>query len=186
MGGPSCPKPRKWQADIPLGRTWAYTPGVGCKPTDELVEIIVDNVSMNGLTMFSVAPKPDGSLPESQIRGLKELGKWMAINKPALYGTVPAPFAEGGTDDWECDEIRFTRKGGCYLYAIFLERPEAPVIIPGVYPLQGSEIKMLGSDRKLRWYFDQEEEELVIRDLPDPLPCNHAWSFEIRVLDEAW
>jgi len=39
-----------------------------------------------------VAPKADGTLPESQIEGLKKIGEWMSINKPALYATEPASF----------------------------------------------------------------------------------------------
>jgi hypothetical protein len=39
-----------------------------------------------------------GTLPEEQIEGLQELGKWMAINKEALYGARCAPFNEGGND----------------------------------------------------------------------------------------
>ena len=186
------PRPQKWQTDIPLGRSWAYTPHVGCKDMDELTDIIVDNVSKNGLTFFSVAPKPDGTLPEAQVEGLKKLGDWMAINKPALYATIPAPFDLSGTEQWEAGSIRFTRKKE-YLYAIDLEKPTVPVVIPGVRALPGSEIKMLGSDKPLKWHQDddsyQDDEEvgkLVIEELPDPLPCDYAWSFKIQVLDKSW
>jgi hypothetical protein len=27
---------------------------------------------------------------------------------------------------------------------------------------------------------------LVIEELPDPLPCDYAWSFKIQILDESW
>ena len=134
--------------------------------------------------------RPPACLPRSaidlpQAADRLTLKQTTAVDKPALYGAVPGRFVDGGTDEWEHDEIRFTRKD-CYLYAVLLERPEAPVIIPSVYLLQGSDIKMLGSDRKLRWNFDEEEEELVIKDLPNQLPCKHAWCCKTRVLDEAW
>ncbi|MHC4324562.1 MAG: alpha-L-fucosidase, partial [Planctomycetota bacterium] len=174
-----------------LGRTWAYTPRVGCKDTDEIIDLIVNNVSKNGLTLFSVAPKPDGTLPAEQIEGLKKLGDWMAINKQALYATVPAPFVMGGTDKWEYGSLRFTRKKE-YLYAIDLEKPTAPLIIPDLEPLQGSEIIMLGSDKPLKWHMEEDEDEedergnLVIEEIPDPLPCDYAWSFKIQILDKSW
>jgi hypothetical protein len=50
--------------------------------------------------------------------------------------------------------------------------------------LEGSEIKMLGSDISLKWH--QDEEDLVIDEIPDPLPCEHAWSFKIQILDKSW
>lgn len=184
------PRPWKWQTDIPLGRTWAYTPNVGCKDAEELVHLIVNNVSKNGLTFFSVAPKPDGSLPEAQVEGLRKLGDWMAINKPALYGTVPAPFRMGGTDQWGNGPFRFLRKKE-HLYAVTLERPVAPVSIPNVFVLEDSEINMLGSDKPLNWHMEWDEEDgeaatLVIEELPDPLPCDYAWSFKIQVENKSW
>ncbi|MDX1700871.1 MAG: alpha-L-fucosidase [Melioribacteraceae bacterium] len=182
------PRPQKWQTDIPLGRTWAYTPNVGCKDMDELTDLIVNNVAKNGLTFFSVAPKPDGSLPEEQIEGLKKLGDWMAINKEALYGTTPAPFLLTGTDRWEAGSIRFTQKGE-YLYAIDLEKPELPYKIPHVLAHEGSEIKMLGSDKSLKWrqiYDDDDSGEIIIEELPEELPGDYAWSFKIKVVDKTW
>jgi alpha-L-fucosidase len=184
------PRAQKWQTDIQLGRTWAWTPRVGCKDVNVLVDMIVNNVSKNALTFFSVAPKADGSLPEEQVEGLKKLGDWMAINKPALYATVPATFARGASSRHEYGSMRFMRKKE-YLYVVDLERPEAPVAIPDVFPLEGSEIFMLGSEKSLKWHVipseeDDEASTLVIEELPDPLPCEYAWSFKIQVLDQSW
>lgn len=178
------PRPQKWQTDIPFGKTWSYTPGVGCKSVDEIVDLIVDNVSKNGLVFFSVAPKPDGSLPSAQIEGLKKLGDWMAINKEALFATVPASFDMSGTDKWRDGTLRFLRKKE-FLYVINLEKPVAPVVLEDVWPLEGSEIRMLGHDQPLSWYVD-EDDNLVIEQLPDPMPCDYAWSFKIQVLDKSW
>jgi hypothetical protein len=101
---------------------------------------------------------------------------------------------EGGIDEWRAGSIRFLEKDG-YLYAVEIgnewpptvgfaeygdsEVPEAPYIIPGVKPVSGSTIQMLGSELNLKWH--QEGENLVIEELPDPLPCDHAWSFKIQV-----
>jgi len=38
---------------------------------------------------------------------------------------------------------------------------------------------MLGSDENLSWR--QVDGKVVIEELPDPLPCDHAWVFKIRV-----
>jgi alpha-L-fucosidase len=146
------------------------------------------------VTLLNVAPKADGTLPEAQIDGLKKLGEWMAVNREALYAARCAPFTEGGVDTWQAGSIRFTEKGP-YLFAIELGNtwpskvgfadyedsrvPAIPFKIPGVQPVGGSVIKMLGSDKSLPWH--QEGNNLVIESLPDPLPCDYAWSFKIRV-----
>ncbi len=184
------PRPRKWQMDVPLGDTWSYSPEVGCKDMDELTDLIVSNVSKNGITFFSVAPKADGALPEAQVIGLRKLGDWMAINKEALHGTIPAPFLMGGTDQWRAGSIHFTQKEE-YLYAIDLEKPTLPYRIPNTFALPGSEIKMLGSKQPLKWHLEEDEDDdeevtLVIEELPDPLPCDYAWSFKIRIMDKSW
>jgi alpha-L-fucosidase len=192
------PQKQRWQKDVPIGNYWAYADGVGCRPVNMLVDGIVDRISKNGVTLLDVAPKADGTLPEAQINGLKELGKWMAVNKEALYAAKPAPFVEGGVDTWSAGTIRFTEKGP-YLYAIELgnewpttlgfadygdsKLPSAPYTIPGVKPIKGSEIQILGSSKDLPWR--QEGENVIIDELPDPLPCDHAWSFKIQVLDKS-
>ncbi len=192
------PQKQRWQKDVPIGNFWAYAEGVGCRPVNMLVDGIVDRISKNGVTLLDVAPKADGTLPEAQIQGLRELGDWMQINKEALYGAKPAPFVEGGIDEWQAGSLRFTEKDG-FLYAIELgnqwppsvgfadyeesEAPSAPYVIPGVEPVPGSEIKVLGVEKALPWR--QEGMNLVIEELPDPLPGDHAWSFKIRVLSES-
>jgi alpha-L-fucosidase len=187
-----------WQTDISLGtnHSWAYSPDAICRPVNMIVDEIVDRKSKNGITLLSVAPKADGTLPPSQVDGLKELGKWMAINKEALYASRPVPFAGVGIDNWRSGTIRFTAKGK-YLYAIELGnevlemeeadlytasiRPTAPYVIPCVRPIKDSEVWMLGFNEKLPWHL--EGDDLVIEKLPDSLPCDYAWSFKIQVIE---
>ena len=174
-----------WQTDIALGtnHSWAYSPDAVCRPVNMIIDEIIERKSKNGVTLLSVAPKADGTLPPSQIEGLKEIGKWMAINKEALYATRPAPFLKGGSKNWKSGSIRFTQKGK-YLYAIELgnelmdvedahkytasKKPTAPYVIPGVKPIISSEVKMLGIKEALPWHMDGGD--LVIESLPDPLP----------------
>jgi alpha-L-fucosidase len=203
-------KPVVWQTDIALGtnHAWAYSPDAVCRSINAVIDEIVDRKSKNGVTLLDVAPKADGTLPPSQIEGLKEIGKWMSINKEALYAAKCAPYNEGGIDQWKSGTIRFTEKGN-YVYAIELgnelyvmvkdegkmipeidERaisggypdskpPQAPYKIPGVKPVKGSKVTMLGSKMNLPWHMDGND--LVIEKLPDPLPCDYAWSFKIKI-----
>jgi hypothetical protein len=38
---------------------------------------------------------------------------------------------------------------------------------------------MLGSEEELKWHMDGKD--LVIDELPEELPCDHAWTFKIRI-----
>lgn len=189
------PQKQRWQKDVPIGNYWAYAEGVGCRPVNMLVDGIVDRISKNGVTLLNIAPKADGTLPQEQIDGLKELGEWMKVNKEALYAAKPAHFVEGGINEWKSGSIRFLEKDD-YLYAIDLgnvwptklgfadytdsQKPTLPYTIPGVKPVADSEIILLGSTEKLPWH--QEGDDLIIEELPDPLPGDYAWTFKIRVL----
>jgi alpha-L-fucosidase len=190
------PRKDRWQKDVPIGNFWAYAEGVGCRPVNMLVDGIVDRISKNGVTLLDVAPKADGTLPQEQIDGLRELGDWMKINREALYAARPAPFVDGGVDTWAAGTIRFTEKGK-YLYAIELGNvwptekgfadyeesvpPSAPLRIPGVEPIENSAVHLLGFNEDLPWHM--EGDDLIIETLPDPLPSAHAWSFKIQVAD---
>jgi alpha-L-fucosidase len=186
-----------WQTDIALGtnHAWAYSPDAVSRPANVVIDEIVDRKSKNGVTLLSLAPLPDGTLPPTQVQVLQQMGKWMVVNKEALAATRPAPFTDGGPEERMSGTIRFTEKGD-YCYAIELGNdwgeeenisgddipstpPKAPFVIPGVKPIQGSEIFLLGHTESLLWH--QEGENVVIERIPDPLPCDYAWSFKIQV-----
>ena len=172
------PCPNLWQATTPVpGFSYSYvasqekkTPAEIEDSVNALVDGMVSVTSTNGVTLLSVAPRPDGTLPEPQVKVLSKLGGWMRVNKEALHGADCRNPCEAGS-------LRFTRKGR-YLYAIDLEKPRAPRTIPGVTPVAGSAIIMLGSDKKLAWR--QDGANVEIDELPDPLPCDYAWVFKIR------
>jgi alpha-L-fucosidase len=175
------PQPRRWQADTSFpGCGWSYSSRINM--TDEqidrgantLVDSIVSRVSKNGVTLLSLTPKGDGTIPEYQVKMLIKLGDWMSVNKVALYGAHCRMPCSAGT-------LRFTEKGP-YLYAIDLTKPNAGEVIPGVTPVQGSEIRMLGSDKPLTWH--QAGADVIIDKIPDPLPCDYAWTFKIQVKAE--
>jgi len=189
------PREVVWQTDIALGHNhaWAYSHDAICRPVNMIIDEIVERKSKNGVTLYSLAPLADGTLPPSQVEGLKELGKWMAINKEALYAANPPIFVEGAPKLWKTGTMRFLAKGE-FIYAVELGNeimemeeaelytesiiPEAPFRIPGLKPVEGSEVVMLGTEEALPWHI--EGEDLVIERIPDPLPCEHAWSFRVR------
>ena len=186
-GGHKEPDRRRWQTDIPLpGCSWAYeytikmTPEEIDKNADALVDDIVDRTSKNGVTLLSIGPRADGTIPEYQVEMLKKLGRWMKVNKEALHGATPAPFSEGGTSAWKAGTVRFTEKGE-FLYAIELKAAAAGEVIPGLKLAPRAKIRMLGDERALPWR--QDGENIVIEKMPDRLPCSYAWSFKIRKAD---
>ena len=87
------------------------------------------------------------STPTSPPR-LRELGDWMRVNGEAIYATRPvAPFKEG--------KVCFTRRrDDGVVHAIYLpdegESLPAEIVIAGVQPLPGEEVRLLGHPEPLR------------------------------------
>jgi alpha-L-fucosidase len=180
-GDKDAPQPKRWQADTTLPDCdWSYIKRIAM--TDEqidrgaktLVHSIVTRTSNNGVTLLCVSPKADGTIPAYQVKMLNKLGAWMKINKVALYDAQCRTPSKAGT-------FRFTLKGHC-LYAIDFETPGTGMIIPGVTPVEGSEIRMLGCEKPLTW--QQTGADVMIGSIPKPLPCDHAWAFRIQIRND--
>ena len=40
-----------------------------------------------------MGPRADGTFPDESVERLQTIGRWMAVNGPAIYGTTASPFA---------------------------------------------------------------------------------------------
>ena len=186
-GGMKEPDPRRWQTDEPLpGCSWAYEFSIKMTPADvekhsnTLVDRIVDRTSKNGVTFLSIGPRADGTIPDYQVAMLRNLGRWMKVNREALSGAKPASLVPGGVSQWKAGSVRFLEKGD-YLYAVELNMPAAHEIIPGVKLAPGAEVRMLGLAAPIAWR--QDGADVVIDAVPDKLPCDYAWTFKIKKSD---
>jgi len=104
--------PKKWEECRGLGRSFGYNRAEGEAETiapAELIHLLVDIVSKNGNLLLDIGPEADGTIPAVQLERLKILGKWMAQNGEAIYGTRPWNRAEGETK--EGIPVRLPQKG---------------------------------------------------------------------------
>jgi len=68
---------------------WFYRASTPLRPTNDLVDMLVDVVSKNGLLLLNIPPKSDGSFPAEVTRTMQQLGEWLSRNGEAIYGTSP-------------------------------------------------------------------------------------------------
>lgn len=186
-----------WQNDTSVSKnSWGYIHDHRYKTATALIGDLVDVVSKNGALLLNVGPRPDGTIPEPEQELLREIGRWLAINGEAIYGTRPwEVFGEGPTEVGEGSftdtrraaftnqDFRFTRKPDA-LYAVCMGWPAGTVTIRSfgsASSVQASQIKsvtMLGVDAPLTWA--QTAEGLTITP-PAVAPCDHAVTFKIVV-----
>lgn len=146
-------KPFIWQTDTSTARnSWGYTQNNDYKKPAEIICDLVDIVSKNGRLLLNIGPKADGSIADEDVHILSEIGRWLKINKEAIYGAKvwqqpaegPTKVLEGQfTDNEERNytqkDIRFTVNNGC-LYATVMK-----------YPTDGSvTIESLGKQSRFR------------------------------------
>jgi alpha-L-fucosidase len=48
-------------------------------------------VGNGGVYLLNVAPRPDGTIPESQANSIRAIGDWLKVNGESIYGADPSP-----------------------------------------------------------------------------------------------
>lgn len=80
---------KPWESNIPHAKNWGYVPDDVYKSSDDLIASLIKVVSMGGNLIIGVGPKPDGTLPETSIEMMKDLGDWTGTYGEGIYGTRP-------------------------------------------------------------------------------------------------
>lgn len=69
--------------------SWSYTHDMKLKKAKDLIDVLVDVVSKNGVLLLNVSPRADGVIPAEQEDILLSIGEWLKVNGEAIYGTRP-------------------------------------------------------------------------------------------------
>ena len=84
-----------WESCITMNRNWGFNArDHDFKPAAQLIALLVETASKGGNLLLNVGPKPDGTFPDESVERLAAIGRWMAVNGEAIYGTTASPFAQ--------------------------------------------------------------------------------------------
>jgi len=156
----------KWESVRGIGNSFTYNQFE--KPEDylkapELIRMLVDVVSKNGNLLLNVGPRPDGSIPEPQIEALQGIGRWLAVNGEAIYGTRPFTHPSDETENGL--KVAYTAKENA-LYITLLQPPKGKFRLPDLPVQDGSALTLLGTNQPITW---QKEGSAVHISLPTGL-----------------
>jgi alpha-L-fucosidase len=112
---PGQPLAVPWESCLTMGNAWGWVPNDHYKPGRELIHLLVRIVAKGGNLLLGIGPNGKGEFEPAVYDRLERLGRWLAANGEAIYGTRPvAPYEEG--------PIAYTAKGAKTIYAIYLTK----------------------------------------------------------------
>jgi len=137
-----------WEVCMTMNTTWGYSEhDHAWKSPETLIRNLVDIVSKGGNYLLNIGPKGDGSVPSESIESLGIIGRWMAVNGEAIYGTTASPFER---PSWG----RYTRKDSKIYAHVFdwpadgiLQVPSGELRVRRAYLLADSDRAALKTER---------------------------------------
>ena len=177
-------EPKSWMTDETVSTgSWCYTKDLKIKPSKDVLHVLIDIVSKNGVLLLNISPKADGTILEDQKQVLLDMGNWLGKYGESIYGTRPwYTFGEGPTKEpdghfknakkflkikYSNKDIRYTTKGK-NIYAIVLGTPEVDKVIrlnafnKNQFSQEIEKITLLDSDEAIEWTLTDEELQISV------------------------
>ncbi len=179
--------PDPWHTDTCIGN-WFYDVHSPYKHPDQIIEMLVDIISKNGVMLLNVLQRPDGTIDEEADYILTRIGEWFSVCSEAVYNTRPwRVFGEGDTmvkiegfteekTAWNRNDFRFVQKDGAVYAFLMGAAPGDAVTIRSFAEDDVQSVELLGCGPVP---FRKEFGVLVVS-LPERLPVFCANTLKIR------
>ncbi|NPV48611.1 MAG: alpha-L-fucosidase [Armatimonadetes bacterium] len=120
---PCGPVEGAWETPATLNDTWGFkSDDHNWKSLRDVLYLLVDLTSKGVNYLLNVGPTSEGLIPQPSVDLLLGIGKWMAVNSEAIYGTQPNPYP------YEFDWGRITAKGDRLYLLVMGWAPELQLV----------------------------------------------------------
>jgi len=128
-----------------MNDSWGYQHNdKNYKTPNQVIRILVDCISMGGNLLLDIGPKADGSIPDEQVKILKELGRWTGKHAEAIYGT------KSGIDPKYFYGPTALSADKTILYLYLDGKPNGPIMLKGLKN-KINRIWVVGNGTKLKY-----------------------------------
>ena len=167
-----------WEQCMTMDDYWGYHAGVDhWKSPGILIHYLSEIASKGGNYLLNVGPTAEGIIPDESSAILRAMGRWLAVNGDAIYGTTAGAF-DIPSPDWGW----FTQTPA-KLFAHVWEWPEDHILrIPSSAPVGDPPAAFLFLDGELQPLAAERSESGIVVMLPDQAPNSIA---SIVVMDRA-
>ncbi|MCP4312304.1 MAG: alpha-L-fucosidase [Bacteroidetes bacterium] len=194
-------EPEPWMTDETVSRgSWCYTEDLEIKESKDVLHVLIDIVSKNGVLLLNISPMANGTIPADQKKVLTDMGGWLEQYGEAIYDTRPWYIhGEGPTMEpeghfknnraflnitYSWKDIRYTTMGET-IYATMLGWPGTGETLELksfasdslAVPIDVKSVVLLGSNEEIEW--EQSNAGLSIT-TPTVAPDEMAITFKIE------
>lgn len=148
-----------WETCMTMNGSWGYNPSdTAFKPASALIRNLAEVASRGGNYLLNVGPTPRGTFPPQAQERLEQVGRWLAANGEAIYGTTYGPIQDL---PW----ARTTAKRDV-VYLHVLDWPAGGQLILPRFPCLVSAVSLLAGRQPLP--FTRLKDGLCIQGPPEP------------------
>lgn len=174
-----------WETCGTTNNSWGYKSyDEDWKSPKEMLYYFVDILSKGGNYLLNIGPDGKGHVPDASSDGLLEMGKWIATNGEAVYGTSRWIVTHEGQEETLLDgtghraakgfQREFTSKDFWFttknnkVYAISLSNAEGNILIKSLRKSEGEiqAVKLLGNNKILNWEQNKNGLQTTIKEIP--------------------